>query len=79
MVFIPNFWALSACWRRPRQEFKRRLRENPSAPGLTACPATYHRPEAGTLIAEGVSIMEFGGSARVIACTCHARPTLEGP
>ncbi len=34
-------------------------------------------PEAGTLIAEGVSVMEFGGSAEDIARTCHAHPTLE--
>ncbi len=34
-------------------------------------------PEAGTLIAEGVAVMEFGGSAEDIARTCHAHPTLE--
>lgn len=34
-------------------------------------------PEAGTLIAEIVSVMEFGGSAEDIARTCHAHPTLE--
>jgi dihydrolipoamide dehydrogenase len=33
-------------------------------------------PEAGTLIAEVVSVMEFGGSAEDIARTCHAHPTL---
>ncbi len=33
-------------------------------------------PEAGTLIAEIVSVMEFGGSAEDIARTCHAHPTL---
>jgi dihydrolipoamide dehydrogenase len=32
--------------------------------------------EAGTLIAEVVSVMEFGGSAEDIARTCHAHPTL---
>ena len=34
-------------------------------------------PEAGTLIAEVVLAMEFGGSAEDIARTCHAHPTLE--
>lgn len=34
-------------------------------------------PEAGTLIAEAVIAMEFGGSAEDIARTCHAHPTLE--
>jgi dihydrolipoamide dehydrogenase len=32
--------------------------------------------EAGTIIAEVVSVMEFGGSAEDIARTCHAHPTL---
>lgn len=32
--------------------------------------------EAGTLIAEVVSVIEFGGSAEDIARTCHAHPTL---
>jgi dihydrolipoamide dehydrogenase len=34
-------------------------------------------PEAGTLIAEVTSVMEFGGSSEDIARTCHAHPTLE--
>jgi len=34
-------------------------------------------PEAGTLIAEVVGMMEFGASAEDIARTCHAHPTLE--
>lgn len=34
-------------------------------------------PEAGTLISEAVSVMEFGGSSEDIARTCHAHPTLE--
>ena len=34
-------------------------------------------PEAGTLIAEIVTAMEFGASAEDIARTCHAHPTLE--
>ena len=34
-------------------------------------------PEAGTLIAEAVSVMEFEGTAEDIARTCHAHPTLE--
>lgn len=34
-------------------------------------------PEAGTLIAEVVAVMEFGGSSEDIARTCHAHPTLE--
>lgn len=33
-------------------------------------------PDAGTLIAEVVSVMEFGGSSEDIARTCHAHPTL---
>lgn len=33
-------------------------------------------PEAGTLIAEIVTIMEFGGSSEDIARICHAHPTL---
>ena len=33
-------------------------------------------PDAGTLIAEVVTIMEFGGSSEDIARTCHAHPTL---
>jgi dihydrolipoamide dehydrogenase len=33
-------------------------------------------PDAGTLIAEIVTIMEFGGSAEDIARTCHAHPSL---
>jgi dihydrolipoamide dehydrogenase len=33
-------------------------------------------PEAGTLIAEVVLAMEFGGSSEDIARTCHAHPTL---
>lgn len=33
-------------------------------------------PDAGTLIAEVVLCMEFGGSAEDIARTCHAHPTL---
>lgn len=33
-------------------------------------------PGAGELIAEAVSVMEFGGSAEDIARTCHAHPTL---
>jgi dihydrolipoamide dehydrogenase len=33
-------------------------------------------PEAGTLIAEIATVMEFGGSAEDIARTCHAHPTL---
>ncbi len=34
-------------------------------------------PEAGTLIAQVTSVMEFGGSSEDIARTCHAHPTLE--
>lgn len=33
-------------------------------------------PHAGTLIAEAVSVMEFGGSSEDIFRTCHAHPTL---
>jgi dihydrolipoamide dehydrogenase len=33
-------------------------------------------PGAAELIAEAVSVMEFGGSAEDIALTCHAHPTL---
>lgn len=33
-------------------------------------------PHAGTLIAEAVTIMEFGGSSEDIFRTCHAHPTL---
>jgi len=33
-------------------------------------------PSAGDLIAEAVSVMEFGGSAEDIARTCHAHPCL---
>ncbi len=33
-------------------------------------------PAAGDLIAEAVSVMEFGGSAEDIARTCHAHPAL---
>lgn len=33
-------------------------------------------PDAGTLIAEAVTVMEFGGSAEDIARTCHAHPSL---
>ncbi|MCC7259649.1 MAG: dihydrolipoyl dehydrogenase [Alphaproteobacteria bacterium] len=33
-------------------------------------------PSAGTLIAEAVTIMEFGGSAEDIARTCHSHPDL---
>lgn len=33
-------------------------------------------PDAGTLIAEAVTVMEFGGSSEDIARTCHAHPTL---
>jgi dihydrolipoamide dehydrogenase len=33
-------------------------------------------PRAGDLIAEGASVIEFGGSAEDIARTCHAHPTL---
>ncbi len=33
-------------------------------------------PHAGTLIAEAVAVMEFGGSSEDIARTCHAHPTL---
>ena len=33
-------------------------------------------PWASTLIAEGVTLMEFGGSAEDLARTCHAHPTL---
>ena len=33
-------------------------------------------PYASDLIAEGVSVMEFGGSAEDIARSCHAHPTL---
>jgi dihydrolipoamide dehydrogenase len=33
-------------------------------------------PSAGELIAEAVSVMEFGGSAEDIARTCHAHPCL---
>jgi dihydrolipoamide dehydrogenase len=33
-------------------------------------------PDAGTLIAEVVAYMEFGGAAEDIARTCHAHPTL---
>ena len=32
--------------------------------------------DAGTLIAEAVAVMEFGGSAEDIARTCHAHPSL---
>ena len=31
--------------------------------------------EAGELIAEAVSVMEFGGASEDIARTCHAHPT----
>jgi dihydrolipoamide dehydrogenase len=34
-------------------------------------------PEAGTLIAEVVGMMEFGASSEDIARSCHAHPTLE--
>lgn len=33
-------------------------------------------PDAGTLIAEIVSVMEFGGAAEDVARTCHAHPSL---
>jgi len=33
-------------------------------------------PDAGTIIAEIVAVMEFGGSAEDIARTCHGHPTL---
>jgi len=33
-------------------------------------------PQASNLIAEAVSVMEFGGSSEDIARTCHAHPTL---
>ena len=33
-------------------------------------------PHAGTLIAEAVAVMEFGGSSEDIFRTCHAHPTL---
>jgi dihydrolipoamide dehydrogenase len=33
-------------------------------------------PRASDLIAEAVSVMSFGGTARDIALTCHAHPTL---
>lgn len=33
-------------------------------------------PRASDMIAEGVAVMEFGGSAEDIARTCHAHPTL---
>ncbi len=33
-------------------------------------------PHAGTLIAEAVTVMEFGGSSEDIFRTCHAHPTL---
>lgn len=33
-------------------------------------------PDAGTMIAEIVAFMEFGGAAEDIARTCHAHPTL---
>ena len=33
-------------------------------------------PDAGTLIAEAVTAMEFGATAEDIARTCHAHPTL---
>lgn len=33
-------------------------------------------PEAGTLIAEIVAVMEFGGSSEDIARICHAHPTM---
>lgn len=33
-------------------------------------------PEAGTMIAEAVAVMEFGGSAEDLARICHAHPTL---
>jgi dihydrolipoamide dehydrogenase len=33
-------------------------------------------PNASELIAEAVSVMEFGGSAEDVARTCHAHPTL---
>jgi dihydrolipoamide dehydrogenase len=33
-------------------------------------------PDAGSLIAEVVAFMEFGGAAEDIARTCHAHPTL---
>ena len=33
-------------------------------------------PHAGTLIAEAVTIMEFGGSSEDLFRTCHAHPTL---
>lgn len=32
--------------------------------------------DAGTLIAEAVTVMEFGGSSEDLARTCHAHPTL---
>jgi dihydrolipoamide dehydrogenase len=32
--------------------------------------------EAGTMIAEAVAVMEYGGSSEDIARTCHAHPTL---
>ena len=33
-------------------------------------------PDAGTLIAELVTAVEFGASAEDVARTCHAHPTL---
>ena len=33
-------------------------------------------PRASDLIAEGVTVMEYGGSAEDMARTCHAHPTL---
>ena len=32
--------------------------------------------DAGTMIAEVVAVMEFGGSAEDVARTCHGHPTL---
>jgi len=33
-------------------------------------------PRASDLIAEATTVMNFGGTARDIALTCHAHPTL---
>ena len=44
--------------------------------GLTHGGFYAHFGSKDELVAEAVSVMEFGGSAEDIARTCHAHPTL---
>ena len=64
-------------WPRPCDGQHRRVREDPRRPATDRILGCHILgPDAGTLIAEIVTAMEFGASSEDVARICHAHPSL---